>query len=504
MAHPPGEIAFPLDAAGERPSTATGAGIVAAALGAVDAAHAVAAQHERRWRRNYPKHFRRLVEAGLRDGDAAHASAAAGLAQAWQSLRWATSGGDLPLDAVRHAGVASAGGFETRTLRGTGDGAPAAWAVPYQGGLLLGPDLLRQADRWMAAGIIEPSAAEALHRCVRHAEWFDLSDRTLVLLGAGSEAGPLGWLARWRANVVAVDIDRPAVWERIARVMGEGNGVLHAPVRPGAGAWTARAGADLLKQAPAIRDWVEASFAGALDIAAHGYVDGERHVRLALAMDLVQAIAERRAGSTLAFMATPTDVFAVPRATAEASQRRWGDRPAASRGMQLPLRLAAGERFFQPNIDHLVATAGGDVYGVVDSLVVEQGPNYALAKRLQQWRAIVARRSGIPVSLNIAPSTTTASVVKNPALAAGFAGAAAFGIEVFEPATTNALMAALWVHDLRCPESAANPARALRHPFELFMDNACHGGLWTTPYLPRSALPFAAMLGWLRRKTGLG
>ena len=74
-----------------------------------------------------------------------------------------------------------------------------------------------------------------------------------------------------------------------------------------------------------------------------------------------------------------------------------------------------------------------------------QGPNYALAKRLQQWRAIWARSIGYRVSLNIAPSTTTASVVKNPALAAGFAGASAFGIEVFEPETTNALMAALWV-----------------------------------------------------------
>jgi hypothetical protein len=91
-------------------------------------------------------------------------------------------------------------------------------------------------------------------------------------------------------------------------------------------------------------------------------------------------------------------------------------------------------------------------------------------------------------------------VLKNPALAAGFAGASSFGIEVFEPETTNALMAALWVHDLRCSESAANPSVPLNHPLEMFMDNACHGGLWRLAYLPRSALPIAAALGWVRSR----
>jgi hypothetical protein len=122
-----------------------------------------------------------------------------------------------------------------------------------------------------------------------------------------------------------------------------------------------------------------------------------------------------------------------------------------------------------------------------------------LAKRLQQWRALLAREAGHRACLNIAPSTSTASVLKNPAFAAGFAGADTFGIEIFEPATTTAIMAALWVHDLRAEETAANPALPLVHPFELFMDNACHGGMWTSAYRARSALPMAALVGWLRR-----
>jgi hypothetical protein len=68
-------------------------------------------------------------------------------------------------------------------------------------------------------------------------------------------------------------------------------------------------------------------------------------------------------------------------------------------------------------------------------------------------------------------------------------GAHHFGIEVFEPATTNALMAALWVHDLRhAPPEFAHPLDALTH-------QANHGGLWRTGYLPRSAMPLAALMG---------
>ena len=50
--------------------------------------------------------------------------------------------------------------------------------------------------------------------------------------------------------------------------------------------------------------------------------------------------------------------------------------------------------------------------------------------------------------MNVAPPTRTRSVVKNRALAAAYAGAHRFGVEVFEPATSNVLMAALLVHDL--------------------------------------------------------
>jgi hypothetical protein len=503
-------IVFPSGQDGRASSRRAGEAIVAAALGAVDPAGRDAALAEPNWRRAYPRHFNRLVRGAMRSADAAMASAQAGLDAAWATLPWQADTGLLSL---AQALQAPAGRLYSAVLQGRGPAAPAPWQVPWQGAWLSGEALQARIADWQARGIIEPGAAQALRRCAAHPEWFDLSDRRLVLLGAGSEAGPLRWLTRWRAHILAVDVPNPAVWRRIAALVDQGNARLEAPVASpvapsvdgGGDAWLAQAGADLLTQAPAVAAWLAERSAGAgpLDVAALGYLDGERHVRLALAMDMVQAACCAADGRTsLAWLATPTDVFAVPEATARRAMAAYAERPMLQRALQRPLRLGSGDRLFHPNVETLDTSAEGLVHGIVDSLVLEQGPNYALAKRLQQWRALRARAAGHRTSLNIAPSTTTGSVVKNPALAAGFAGASAFGVEVFEPATTHALMAALWVHDLRCDEAAANPARPLVHPHQLFMAQACHGGLWTAAYLPRSALPLAAALGFVRRTLG--
>lgn len=498
-------IAFPVAPDGSRSSTAAGARIVAAALRALDQGRAAqAAEAEARWRRRYPAYFRQLIEAAVPKPEAALDSARAGLQAAWQTLVWQSAEGQTR-SLAQALEQPEGWPLATMTLKGAGTGAVQPWSVPYKGQHLQGEALLRQLLDWVEGGIIEASAAKALGRCVRHPEWFDLSDRHMALLGAASEAGPLRWLCRWRANLYAVDVDRPEVWARIADRVMVGNAQLHLPIRSthtARGDWTAQAGADLLQDAPRIAAWLR-SFGRPLDLACLAYLDGERHLRVSLAMDMVaSALLREQATTTLAYLATPTDVFAIPEATALASQRMHAARPLLTRSLQKPLHLAAGERFFQPNVECLLEGPQGRRYGLVDSLVLEQGPNYALAKRLQQWRALWARSLGHRVSLNIAPSTATSSVTKNPALAAGFAGASTFGIEVFEPETTNALMAALWVHDLRTEIGAADPQVELAHPFELFMDQACHGGLWCTAYRPRSAMPFAAAMGWVRQRVG--
>ncbi|MBZ4418462.1 hypothetical protein [Myxococcus sp. RHSTA-1-4] len=496
-------IQFPSTPDGRRSTTETARAVFEAAFEATGAEASRELRAERRWRERYPHYVRQLVERSLESPENAITIARAGLDATRRAFQFWRDGQPFTIDGAMAS--PSAEGFRTATLEGRDRTAPATWEVPYRGQTLSGDTLLRQLDQWERAGVMEPSHAEALRQVQRNPEWLDLSDRTLVLLGAASEAGPYPWLMRWRANVAAVDLRRPRVWQRLVELAATGNGRLLAPVATTAPAGDgpehvrAEAGADLLTQAPEIAAWLK-SLPGDLDIASLAYLDGERHVRVSVAMDaIVTTLGEARPGTSLAYMATPTDVFAVPEEVCRAAAERYGKRAALGRAAQATLRGVSRGALFQPNTSRIIESSNGQRYGTVDCIILQQGPNYALAKRLQQWRAIATRAAGQRVSINVAPSTATHSVVKNPLLAAGFRGASSFGVEIFEPATTNALMAALWVHDLRNPAALSNPQVPLRHPLELIMQGANHGGMWRLPYLPRSVLPLAALAGFTRR-----
>jgi hypothetical protein len=114
---------------------------------------------------------------------------------------------------------------------------------------------------------------------------------------------------------------------------------------------------------------------------------------------------------------------------------------------------------------------------------VAQGPNYALAKRMQHWRAIVARSQGCIVSSNIAPATSTLSVVQNRTFAWAYEGMPYFvPYEISAPETSNAVMSALLFSDLNNPKSAANPKTPLNNPNQLFQWGSFNGGAWRCAY----------------------
>ena len=139
--------------------------------------------------------------------------------------------------------------FEQFVLKGKGDATIEPWFIPYQGQKLQGDALLQQIDLWEQQKVIEPTHAKALRLLNQHPEWFDLSNRTMVLFGAGSEAGPLSWLAKWRANIVAIDLPQPKIWEKITKVIEQGNATLIAPQHTNANG-TQQLGANLLTQTP--------------------------------------------------------------------------------------------------------------------------------------------------------------------------------------------------------------------------------------------------------------
>jgi hypothetical protein len=469
---------------GSASTSALGRGVVADALRAVDPIGARSAESATNWRHDYLLHFRRLVEAGLPAREAALSIARDGLASLHARMRFRADGeaGEQPLDA---AFAAEPGGppLVTATVAGSG-AARRELILPYRGGRLRGGELERQLSAWVAGGVIEPSCAEAVRTVAANPDWLDLAGHRIVVLGAGAEMGPLTALLRWGADVVAVDLPRPPIWQRLLATAERAAGRLHMPVTDKAGGdLDRRAGADLLHDLGRITAWLADSDGGRLVLGNYVYADGPLNVRVAMAVDaLTMRLRERRPDLALAFLATPTDVFAVPPEAVDESNQRYAAASGIGR-IRAPLRLLSAGRLLTRNYPP------GIYPGINDSLVPQQGPNYALAKRLQRWRATEARAAGVPVSLTVAPATRTRSVVKNRLLAAAFAGAHRFGIEIFEPATSNTLMAAMLVHDLRL----GRPAQ--EHPWQDEALAAAHGGLWRGPYAPRSALGIAVLLG---------
>ncbi|WP_332642599.1 hypothetical protein [Aeromicrobium sp.] len=449
--------------------------IMGDALRKADSVGSRGVENETNWRRNYLSHFRRALEAGIGEAPAAHSIAADGLRSAHEQMRFGEGSLD---DAIPNTPLSQV--FHTQTLKGDAE-IETELTLPYRGERLRGKALLDQLDDWVSRGIITQSCSEAVQTVIDNPEWMRLEGDTMVVLGAGAEMGPYRALMRWGATCVALDLPREDVQSRISEYAAESAGRLHVPARIVTNGG-ADVGADLITELPAVAEWLD-HIDGRLVLGNYCYADGANHVRVSMAADaLATHLMQHRPDTALAFLATPTDVFAVPAEEVEVANAAYASR-TVSKVLRTPLRLASGGRLLQRNYP-----PGADP-GICDALVPQQGPNYALAKRLQRWRATTARHEGTTVSLNVAPATRTRSVVKNKALAAAYAGAHRFGVEVFDPATSNTLMAALLVHDLR---AGAEPQA---EPWLDEATNAAHGGLWTSAYHPRSALGLAAVLG---------
>lgn len=497
-----GRVEFPRKADGSRSTSALGRAVVADALRSVDPTGSTAAERETNWRSGYLRHVRRLTEAGMHDAEAARTIAADGLRAAHERMVVTDADADRPLTTLRDAPADR--DLATVVVDGRAEAATEL-AVPYRGQTLTGDVLRRQLDTWVDDGIVEPSVTEAIDLVLANPDWLRLEGRTVVVLGAGAEIGPLRSLLSWGATVAAVDLPRRGIWDRVLADARERAGRLLVPVDPtgltASGVDAGRhdlehtdsssdrevarhAGIDLIGEVASSSDWI-AGLDGVLVIGTYAYADGGTHVRVTVAADVVaQRVLGMRPDTALAFLATPTDAFVVPREAVAASAAAYAERSTTAKLLGRPLRTLSAGRLLKRNYAPDMAP------GLCDALVAQQGPNYALAKRIHRWRATAARANGTTVSLNVAPSTRTRSVVKNRVLAAAYAGAHRFGIEVFDPPTTNALMAALLVHDLH---TDGGPAQDL--PWQQEAYAAAHGGLWRTAYAPRSALGLATVIG---------
>lgn len=493
-------VVFPQDGQGKRSTTAVGKAIVAAALGAASSADSKRAHNEANWRKNYRQYFERMTEVGVESADNARAIAQSGLSAVYKQFQFVR-------DDATHAlapamSVYDAPLFETAIIRGTGKTEP--FTVPYKKKQLSSDALRAQLGAWQQRGIVEESHAAAVMRVIDNPDWLDELP-AFVLMGAGAEIGPYRTLLELGATVVAVDLNKATIWEKLIASARESAGTLVFPIQGTQSAemsdsdLAAIAGANLITHTPEIITWL-VGLDRPLTLGGYAYLDSGDFVRVAVAMDvIIKTVSERTEHPVnLAFLLTPTDVMAVPSDVVDAAQRRYQE-PTTFRPIRSLFSTVSNSRFFAQNVRRIVLSEEGRRYGIINSLVTQQGPNYTLAKRIQRWRSVVARDEGHIVSCNVAPATYTYSVTKNKLFMAGYAGAEQFGVEIFRPKTTNAIMTALLINDLAYDDAASHPNVPLNNPEELFMEGANHGGMWRMANQLGSLIEVGVVVGSVKR-----
>ena len=525
---PPRGCVFPLDRKGLRSTTAPNRAAIAAAIegcGPRAAKAAKACLTEKAYRFGYARHVKELVRQGAYSPSSAAGSARKGLEYLYANFEFVDGAGTAtPFGAAMGSGATVTGrSLKSVKLQGSGE-STTTYAVPYDGGwhpstpqappsTITGTALKAQLDTWASTGIVERDAADAMQWTSSYlAKGGSLSDAHFVLIGAGSAMGPCAKLLELGANVVAIDIPgswgkgskRPSsgVWKRLFALADQGGGTLTVPVDATSRA-TSRdrdalaeaAGCDLMMEPREIAAWLEQWVQtlpkkARVCVGNYTYLDGELHVKLALCADyLIKTVLEASAKLTTpaacAFLCTPTDAHLVPREVYYAAQEECEARFLKSFGLEKLFNVLTLGSKLRPNVEAPVETEDANLY-LVDGLSVAQGPNYALAKRMQHWRAVQAFEGGHVASTMVAPSTATVSVIHNKMFAWAYGGMPAFGFEIFKQETTNAVMSAVLIHDVLNDEGPKNPknrrAFGVANALQLFSSEAVHGGLWRAPY----------------------
>uniref|UniRef100_A0A7S2AMZ6 very-long-chain (3R)-3-hydroxyacyl-CoA dehydratase n=1 Tax=Octactis speculum TaxID=3111310 RepID=A0A7S2AMZ6_9STRA len=500
----------------DRSTSKTNKAIWVAAMEGVDPKVAAKAKKEKNWRYGYVKHVEANVRTSLSSPENALSIASAGLKSAHGMFEFVRNGKSMPFD---EAMKTITGSFKSKTIRGAGTTnlkKNPTLKVPYAGqcgkpyylykkdraNTIEGVELKAQLKKWVDYGVIEADCADAITNCVDNPGWLDLSQHYFVLLGASSAMGPIHVLLELGANVIAIDIDREFVWQKLIKLARSSNGTLIFPVKDSVenakldtmddGELAKVSGANLLAQTPEIATWLCAVCPEKkITIGNYTYLDGALHVQLSLACDAIMSkLAAAREHLALAFLCTPTDCHPISK---EAHDQ------AADQAKKAPMWQKFSP-LVKPNaLPPVTDSSSGEEIYLCDGISAAQGPNYILAKRIQHWRAIVARSNGHTISSNVAPSTATASVVHNAQFAAAYGGMHLFKpMEVMYQETSNAVMGALLIHDIRNEKAWSHASYKLTNPLQVFQHGSFHGGVWRSAYKITSFGEMSAVAYYLK------
>lgn len=469
---------------GKASSSAVGRAILSDAVRTIDPARATLIEDTADWRNGYLDHFVAVTGLSALGAEATHTIAERGLESMYQQVNFVQPDEKVvplaEIDWSQHTAP------EIEVVKGAGTPA-AELSVPFGGSWLAGQSLRDKLNDWLDRAIIEPGFAAAIELAIDHPEILRLPDHQAVLVGAGAEMGPYGPFSEWGADVVALDVAVPAVRDRLGQMAARGAGTTTLP---------AAGGMDIMAAPQTAAALIEtnANSSKKLVLGMYGYADGAAHVTLTAAFDAIGNRINQSHDTTLAYLGTPTDSYLVPPAVVAGARSRWDQRGRLAGPVEDGLRLVTGNRLFRRSYPVGYAGLDGTEWGVADIMIPMQGPNYALAKRLQRWRAITAQNAGQGASFNVAPASWTRSVTSNKVFAVAYRGVSTFGVEVFAADTARYLMAAKLAVDLSFPESVST-----EHPEALMYADANHGGMWSRPWDPKSVLPAATAVGLIRR-----
>jgi len=535
-------IVFPVDAKGGRSTTFAGKKIIATALRACEGGEVFAAkiEKEKNWRFGYNKHIKTLVEQSLTNPSAALSIAKAGLDYMHKSFEFVPAEGAQAISFQEAMAPDAHVDFEFKTglIQGEGKKEGVSFRVPYNGGysssnqkppkrehMLKDKTLKDQLLKWADLGVLEPDAGIAIGKVIDYfASGSNLNNCYFIIIGAGSAMGPFGKLLELGANVIALDIPgkwwaktkRPAwsLWKRLIETAKTSPGKLYFPLSKEQDACKTdqdlyqSAGCDLMTQPRMICNWLlsvlhELPKDIHLMIGNYTYLDGGKHVKLTLAADaIISELRTKYPKMGVAFLCTPTDVHVIPSEVCIASEKNYGFHGIGWIIEKVVQVVSIGKILVKNKLPPVESPKGGKSFNLVDGLILAQGPNYAIAKRAQHWRAQLTFEEGAVASTRIAPSTATASVMHNRSFQYAYFGMPYFKpFEIFHQETTNAVMTALLIHDVIIPKSSKNPANRkyynIDNTLELFRTESVHGGVWRAAYKMDSIGEFSAAVYFL-------
>lgn len=430
------------------------------------------------------------------------------------------------LSATRKSGVRNP--LYSATINGKAKWNEPRLAVPYKGKELSGAALQRQLDAWTEYGVMEPDTAQTISMVAKtSASTLDLRGHVFILIGAGSAMGPFPKLLEYGATVVALDIPgswgkgtkRPVsgLWKRLSTMAENSPGTLIFPISKRQEDCNdaddnlelyESAGCDLMAEPQRILHWLLNEVLpdyedSPVTIGNYTYLDSGKHVLLSICADaVIDGVLKARSSSPaqkdmtgVAFLCTPTDAHLVSEAAAKARKANASflTHPLG-KIVETLLQLFSMGKWCRSAARRPLDTADGKgTVQYTNSIIVAQGPNYALAKRLQHFRAVLAFVNGFRVSSNVAPSTATKSVVHNRTFKWAYGGMPFFKpYEIFNEETTNALMAALLVADVQNKNASikarkANSDKSIKNePLAVFRSNQLHGGMFRAGYSANS------------------